>query len=67
MPVMCFTPVADLDEDFTDFADVTSVCLDELVASLEPAVQAILYSFSADLTRPKFSVDNETELINLWR
>merc|ERR1719222_950218 len=37
MPVMCFTPVADLDEDFTDLADVTSVCLDELVASLEPS------------------------------
>ena len=51
MPVMCFTPVADLDEDFTeeeededeDFEDllvvVTSVCLDKLVASFEPTVK----------------------------
>ena len=37
MLVICFAPVPDLDEDFTDLADVTtSVCLEELV---EPTVE----------------------------
>ena len=37
MPVICFASVTDLDEDFTDLADVTtSVCLEEFV---EPTVE----------------------------